>query len=74
MLTIPLSVLKADSEATVVIGIAKISLAIRANVGYLLAFVFYLLKILKSSIRGITFSSKYESNLFATATQSPLFT
>ena len=31
--TLPL-VLKADSEATVVIGIAKISLAIRANVGY----------------------------------------
>ena len=40
--------LKADSKVTVVIGIAKISLAIQANIGYLCVFVFHQLKILIS--------------------------
>ena len=44
-------VLKANSEATFVIRIAKISLAIRANIGYLYTFILHQLKILKSFVR-----------------------
>jgi hypothetical protein len=51
-------VLKADSDATVDIGIANISLAIRPRVGYLVEFTFHQFKMSKSGFATITLESK----------------
>ena len=57
LINLPL-VLNADSDATVDIGMAKISLAIVCKIGYLLEFAFHQANISKSLDLGNTDSSK----------------
>jgi hypothetical protein len=61
--------LKADFEATVVMGMDKTSFAIWANIGNLVEFIFHQFKISKVAFGFLTSSTKYRSicDLFSTS-------